>query len=131
MKVLTSTCDQMAYFWEKQQLRYHQADGRPSIALSVDETSYSKLWIPSGRDFYPTLIIRQKWHTKVSDVVLIQESNVIRGHWELAQVTKDEPGKDGNVSDVELHYKVQEPGSTYHGQVDSRIHSSFHRIVII
>lgn len=69
------------------------------------------------RDFFPILTVRQEWHTKarnvkVGDVVLIQDSNAIRGHWKLAQVTKAEPGKDGNVRDVELRYKVQEPGST-------------------
>lgn len=88
------------------------------------------------RDFFPTLIVRQKWHTnvrnvKVCDVVLIQDSNAVRRHWKLAQVTKAKPGKVGNVRDVELRYKVQEPGSTYHGQVDSKTHRSVHRIVII
>lgn len=88
------------------------------------------------RGFFPTLIIRQKWHTKirnvrVCDAVLIQDSNAIRGHWKFAQVTKAEPGKDDNVKDVELRYKVQEQESTYHGQADSRILRSVHLIVVI
>lgn len=52
------------------------------------QQAVDSFWMKWMRDFFPTLIIRQKWHTKVrhvkvNDVILIQESNVIRGHWEL------------------------------------------------
>lgn len=94
------------------------------------------LWKKWMHDFFPYLIVWQKWHTKVRnvcDVVLIQDSNAIRGHGKLAQVTEDKSGKDDNVRDVELRYKVQESESTDNGQVDSRRHTciSVHRIVII
>lgn len=41
-------------------------------------------WRRWTRDFFPSLIIRQKWHTatrnlRVGDVVLIQDSNQVRG----------------------------------------------------
>lgn len=96
------------------------------------------LWKKWMHDFFPYLIVWQKWHTnvrnvKVCDVVLIQDSNAIRGHGKLAQVTKDKSGKDDNIRDVELRFKVQESESTDNGQVDSRRHAciSVHRIVII
>lgn len=96
--------------------------------------------IPSGGSgcviSFLLLIVWQYGHPKVrnvnvSDVVLIQDSNAIWGHWKLAQDTKAEPAKDGIVRDVELRYKLQEPGSTYHGQVDSIFHWSVFGIVII
>lgn len=64
---------------------------------------------------------------------MIQDSNAIRGHWKLAQVTNDKSGKDDHVRDVELRSNVQESGSTYNGQVDSKRQTciSVHRIVII
>ena len=64
--------------------------------------SFWKRWM---RDFFPTLIIQQKWHTntrnvQVGDIVLVQDSNAVIGQWRLMRITKAEPGKDGKVGDV-------------------------------
>lgn len=61
-------------------------------------------------DYFPTLIVRQKWHTsrgnlERGDLVLVQDTNMIRGKWKLAQVTEAEPGKDGKVRDVTVQNK--------------------------
>ena len=45
----------------------------------------NQFWKRWYRDVFPNLIIRQKWHVderniKVNDVVLIQDSNALRGH---------------------------------------------------
>ena len=58
-------------------------------------------WRRWTRDFFPSLIIRQKWHTatrnlRVGDVVLIQDSNQIRGQWKLGKVCEVFPGDDGD-----------------------------------
>ena len=58
--------------------------------------SYWKKW---QRDYFHTLILRQKWHTAKrnllpNDLVLVQDSNAVRGHWKLAQVVEAEPSKD-------------------------------------
>lgn len=39
------------------------------------------------------------------DLVLVQDTNMIREKWELAQVTEAEPGKYGKVRDVTVQYK--------------------------
>jgi len=51
--------------------------------------SFWKKW---NEDFFPSLIVQQKWHTarrnvKVGDVVIIQDTNQIRGKWKLGRVT--------------------------------------------
>ena len=46
-------------------------------------------WRKWTHDYFTGLILRQKWHVdrtnvKTGDVVLIQESNVVRGEWKMA-----------------------------------------------
>lgn len=48
--------------------------------------TFWRRWI---RDYFPTLIVRQKWHTsrrnlERGDLVLVQDTNIIRGKWKLA-----------------------------------------------
>ncbi|KAL9953949.1 hypothetical protein ACROYT_G041431 [Oculina patagonica] len=81
-------------------------------------------WKRWTRDFFPSLLVRQKWHTshrnvKVGDIVLIQDSNQIRGNWKLGRVTKAHESKDGKVRKVEVQYKnpkPNEPVRTYAGR---------------
>jgi hypothetical protein len=69
--------------------------------------TFWKRWM---RDYFHTLIVRQKWHTKkrnvqVGDVVLVQDSNNKRGQWQLAHIVEATPGMDGKVRDVKIRYK--------------------------
>jgi len=74
--------------------------------------SFWKRWT---QDFFPQLLIQQKWHTshrnvKVGDVVLIQDSNLIRGKWKLGRVIQADPSlRDGFVRNVQINHK--NPGS--------------------
>ena len=48
----------------------------------------------NGRDYFLSLLTQQKWHTahrniKVGDVVLVQDSNLIRNQWKLDSGIKD------------------------------------------
>ena len=57
-------------------------------------------WRKWTRDYFPSLLIESKWHTahrdvKVGDVVLIQDSNLVRGNWKLGKVITAKPSKDG------------------------------------
>ena len=88
-------------------------------------------------DFFPTLVVRQKWHTnrrnvKVSsDVVLIQDNHPERGTWKLAQVIKADPGRDGVVRDVDLRYKVVKEGKRYAGAADKVKSRSLHSLIVL
>ena len=62
---------------------------------------------------------------------MVQDSNIVRGQWKLAQVCEANPGKDGKVRDVQIRYKALEANNTYHGCDDTRIRRSVHRLVFI
>ena len=59
-------------------------------------------WKKWTRDYFPSLIVRSKWHVerrnvKVGDVVLLKDANALRGTWRLGRVTKTMPNEDGLV----------------------------------
>ena len=78
-------------------------------------TAFWNKWM---RDFFPSLIVWPKWHTssrsvKVGDIVLIQDSNQIRGKWKLGRIMQADPSlRDGFVRNVEIQYKNVE-ANTY------------------
>ena len=63
------------------------------------------------RELYaPSLVWDQKWHTstrnlEVGDVVLLSESNSLKGEYRLGRVTEVFPSSDGLVRKVNLAYK--------------------------
>ena len=88
------------------------------------------------RYYFHTLLIEQKWHTakrnmRVGDIVLVQDSNAIRGQWKMAEVVEAKPGRDQLVRDVTLRYKNQGPGAQYKGSQDTHIKRSVHRLVVL
>ena len=63
-------------------------------------------------------IVRYKWHMEkrnlqVGDVVLVKDTNIVRGLWKLAQVSEVSTGRDGKVHNVFIRYKNQGPGAEY------------------
>ena len=62
------------------------------------------------RFYFPSLIVRQKWHVEhrnlcVGNIVLIQDSNALRGQWKMGKVSNVYPGSDKKVRNVEVEYK--------------------------
>ena len=93
-------------------------------------------WKKWQRDYFHTLLIRQKWHTatrnlSVGDIVMVQDSTAMRGQWKLAQVAVADPGSDGKVRDVSLRYKHQNIGARCSGQQDVLINRSIHKLVLL
>ena len=91
------------------------------------------------RDYFPSLIIQQKWHTakrnlKTGDIVLIQDSNQIRGQWKLGKVSEVFPGEDGRVRKVQVSYKNRKPGEPPHkytGRGFVTVDRSVNRLVLL
>ena len=96
-------------------------------------------WAKWIRDYFPSLIMQQKWHTAqqnlmVGDIVMIQDSNLVRGKWRLGRVSKIKPGDDGKVRNVEVQYKdlkIGEPVGKCTGQDYVTIERAIHWLVVI
>ena len=61
---------------------------------------------------FPGLVLEPKWHVErrnvqVGDVVLIQDSNLVRGEWKMGVVSRILVSKDGRVRNVEVRYKKE------------------------
>ena len=76
-------------------------------------TAFWKKWT---RDFFPSLLVWPKWHTarrnvQVGDIVLIQDSNQVRGKWKFGRFARaDASLRDGFVRNIEIEYK--NPGAS-------------------
>ena len=96
-------------------------------------------WRQRTRDFFPSLLVQQKWHTahrnvQVGDVVIVQDPNQLRGTWKLATVSKVFPSEDGKVRRVEIRYKnekIGEANNEYLGTKYTRIERPVQRLVVI
>ena len=99
----------------------------------------NNFWTRWTRDYFPSLIIQQKWHTmkrnlKKGDIVLIQDSNQIRGQWKLGKVSEVFPGEDGIVRKVHVTYKNPKQGESayiYNGRGYITIERSVNRLVLL
>ena len=66
---------------------------------------FQKRWMTL---FFPTLIIRKKWHTEsrdlcIGDLVIVQpDKNEFHSHWRLAQVCQADKGRGDNVRSVKF-----------------------------
>lgn len=98
--------------------------------------SFWKKWT---RDYFPDIIIRQKWHVdkrnvKMGDVVLIQDSNLVRGEWRMGIVTTVHPSNDNKVRRVTISYKnnsKSEPIGEYSGTKYTSIERAVHRLIVL
>ena len=108
----------------------------PKRRLEFIQCVVNNFWKRWMRDYFGSLLIRQKWHVKKRnvqprDIVLIQDSNTIRGRWKIAEVTKIEKGRDAVVRDVRLRYKIVDHDKPYTGSKDKTVVKSVHRLVVI
>ena len=115
--------------------------GNPSIktryhlVTAVGE-DFWKHWIQL---FAPSLLYQSKWHSaqrdlQVGDVVLVSDSNTLRGTYSLGLVHATHPGKDGKVRTVTIsykNYKVGESIKEYKGAKDVLVRRSVQRLVLI
>ena len=81
-----------------------------------------------------------KWYKKgrcpkIGDVVLITNNDPLDRQYQLAQITKAEPGKDGIVRTVDLKYKKYISSHkgihSYTGGTDVTVKRSVQRLVLL
>ena len=63
----------------------------------------------------------------VGDIVLIQDSNNVRGQWKQGRVSKVYPGLDGKVRKVQVEYK--DPGKD--SKQFTRIERPVQRLILL
>ena len=70
----------------------------------------------------------------VGEIVLMQDSNQIRGQWKLGSESKICPGKDGKVRKIEVQYKNPRPGepvTKYDGRGYVNVERAVHRLIVL
>jgi hypothetical protein len=98
--------------------------------------AFWKKWI---RDYFPSLVIRPKWHTsrrnlEPGDIVFIQDSNQVRGNWKLGRVSTFYPDRDGRVRKVAVQYKIPKPNEApeeYHGSRYVTIERAVQKLILL
>ena len=83
---------------------------RYEFCQQIDNTFWKKWTV----NYFPSLLLRQKWHTAkrniiVGDIVLIKDSNMVRGNWKMGRVSKTKPGGDSYVRRCSVVYKCVVP----------------------
>jgi len=71
------------------------------------QTIVNQFWKRWTREVFPSMVLQKKWHTasrnlQSGDVVLIQDSNALRGKWKMGKVVKPVVSEDGKVRRVTI-----------------------------
>ena len=80
------------------------------------QTIVDQFWRVWHRWYFPTLLLRQKWHVErrnvaIGDVCMLKDSNTHRGEWRICKVTNVFPDNRGKVSNVEVVVTPKQTGS--------------------
>ena len=64
-------------------------------------------WKRWKRDVFPTLVPRKKWiverrNVRIDDIVVMEDTNAVRGSWTVGRVINVYPGEDGRVRNVRV-----------------------------
>ena len=64
-------------------------------------------WRRWTRDVFPLLVPRRKWNVekrnvRVNDIVIVADSNAVRGKWIVGRVIEVYPGKDSKVRNIKV-----------------------------
>ena len=76
----------------------------------------SQFWQVWLKLYYPTLVVRQKWHSErrnlqVGDLCLLKDSNLYRGEWRLCEVAEVYPDRSKKVRNVGVRLKPRQSGT--------------------
>ena len=92
-------------------------------------------WRKMTRDFFPSLIIREKWHTSrrnvtVGDIVVMQDTNAVRGEWKIARVYKVYPDEKGVVRKCDVQYKRKLDKDTFESKFTT-VSRAIQRLIVL
>jgi hypothetical protein len=100
-------------------------DTRLSSRLTLIESIANKFWSTWMELYAPVLVRQAKWHRRSvnlcpGDVVVVADSNSVRGRYNLAIVKEVFPGIDGLVRKVIVQYKNYKVGERVHEYTGSK-----------
>ena len=100
------------------------------------ESLIANFWKRWQRDYFPTLLVQKKWHTRarnvrVGDIVMVQDASSVRGDWRMGEIVDVCVGRDQLIRDVKIRYKIQSPDSAYAGAKSKYMMRSVHRLVVV
>ena len=103
----------------------------PTHRFRFVQSIVNSFWLKWTRHYFHSLIIRQKWHhekrnMKSGDIVMIQDSNAIRGNWRLGRVKDVLPSNDGKVRRVKVEYKSNFDSAKY-----TVLERPVHRLIVL
>ena len=111
---------------------------RSSMKYRLDfiQELVQQFWKRWTRDLFPHLVIRPKWHVekrnvKTNDVVMIQDSNNLRGKYKMGIVTETYPSNDGRVRRVKVSYKNNTEGPNYTGAKFVSVERAVQKLIVI
>ena len=95
-----------------------------------------QFWNKWTRDLFPNLIIQTKWHVErrnvqIDDVVMIEDSNMLRGQFKMGIVAEVFQSQDGKVRKVKVSYKNNDEGPNYNGKQFVYIERPVHKLIVI
>lgn len=72
--------------------------------------SFWKRW---SRDVFPSLVPRKQWqvekrNVRPNDIVVVADSNAVRGKWSIGRILEVHPGPDGRVRNVKVKTSMGE-----------------------
>jgi hypothetical protein len=110
-----------------------------NLSLRLVEEVTGKFWDKWVELYAPSMAKQQKWYKgdrqlKVGDIVLITDSNTLRGHYYPAVVREVFASKDGKVRKVMLAYKnfrVGEKVHEYKGVHDTQVCRSVRKLALL
>ena len=105
IQLLTPNCLLMGRCTAKNPGGWLPETGNLITRFEIVQSVVKEFWTNWRELYAPTLVWDQKWHTstrnlEVGDVVVISESNSLKGEYRLARVTEVFPSSDGLVQNV-------------------------------
>ena len=93
-------------------------------------------WKKWTREYFPSLLVRSKWHVskrevKIGDIVLIKDSNAIRGKWRLGRVMQTYPSVDGRVRKVSVLCKPAASDASGSTRKLVELERAVHNLIVI
>ena len=104
------------------------------LLVQAITSQFWKIWL---RDFFPSLLIRQKWHVKQrnvrrNDICLLRDQDAFRSEWRLGRVVDVFPDRLGNVRNVEILVKsLQDESRQYVPSAGMRLRRHVNNVLVL